>query len=587
MNDPQVFSTFLQNVANVTTPRVLLCITNYIDTFSTLLSLSDDDLDTFVSTTHTANSARGTNQKILITPEVILMLKAILFELKDRQKCGVLPTQAQLASLDAAQLNALRHARSTALSFQKNKKDSTSNATMTIPTLTNDNYDEFMAAFINLASRTIGVNELPLDYLLRQQTGNYNSPYPSREAKLKSCILLTGDNFRTDSEHLYSLLHQHIGTTGTGSNFIKNYEQSRNGYDCYRDIDSHFNNDTYKQNKASRANAALDKAIYVGEKRNFTIETYYNIMTKNFNLLASAGQTYVLNDSQKIQKFEKGIRDVNAIRYCVDSKKELDALPQADRTFDRFYNIFSSSMNKYLTMANANTNTYNLRSRGNPNSIIGATVTTPQSSLRGRGRGRGGRGRGRGHSRGGRGRHGNRNRHSGGGPLVNSYNSFAPVYGNFVAEAKVYPPSIYRNFTPQQRQSIEALKQQEGWINSTTPPPGFTIDQNSGKAIPSNAIISAIRTVNINAFNSAASGTGSIAPPSIIQIPPPPPIHPIPPPPPSRNTNNSTSQAGSSFGRSGQQQPPNNDSNASISMVSINGQSYSGKIFDQYGNPLN
>jgi hypothetical protein len=93
-----------------------------------------------------------------------------------------------------------------------------------------------MAAFINLASQTIGVNELPLDYLLRDHDGNYNAQYDTSEACLKACIVLNGDNFCTGSAQLYSLLNEHVGTTGIGSNFIQQYERTRNGYKCYKKI---------------------------------------------------------------------------------------------------------------------------------------------------------------------------------------------------------------------------------------------------------------------------------------------------------------------------------------------------------------
>ena len=39
---------------------------------------------------------------------------------------------------------------------------------MTIPKFASTNYNEFMTAFKTLASRQIGTNELPLDYLMRK-----------------------------------------------------------------------------------------------------------------------------------------------------------------------------------------------------------------------------------------------------------------------------------------------------------------------------------------------------------------------------------------------------------------------------------
>ena len=584
MDDQNVFRNWLINVVGNSPARSTTAITNFIETFNDLLTSSDEEIDNFVSTEHGANSGRtNANSKIIISPRTVLNLKAMLFELKDRIKCGAMPTLAQLQNLTAAQMSALRLNRSIAIEYKNKKKDASKNPTLDLPKLTNDNFDEFMAAFTNLASRTIGVNELPIDYLLRTTDGNYNAAYQSREEKLKACILLVGDNFRKDSAMLYSLLHEHIGTTGTGSNFITKYERSRNGYLCYHDIHNHFNNDSFKQNKASRATAALNKAVYQGDKRNFNIETYYNIMTKNFNLLESAGAEYTLTDAQKISKFEEGVKEVNAIRYCIDAKTAYDALPAADKTFDRYYNIFSSAMNKYTTMANTSSG-YNTRSRTSNTNIIGATsFSSSGRGTRGRGRGRGqGRGRGR-----GRGRSNNQsNRHSGGGP---GFDSFAPTYGNFVAEAKIYPPNVYRHLTLQQKKSVDALKQEQGWLSSTQPPPGFTIDQSTGKATPSNAIISAIQTASVAGGQSTLfPPTVPPGPPTMIQLPPPSnmSLPPPPPPPPTDSQSIDMTQAGSQFGRRGtRQQPP--DTQNSVSMVSINGQPYMGKIYDSSGNPLN
>jgi hypothetical protein len=392
------------------------------------------------------------------------------------------------------------------------------------------------------------------------------------------------------------MLNQHIGTTGVGSTFIHKYHVSRNGYKCFKDIDNHFNSDSFKQNKASRAIAALSNAVYQGDRRNFNIETYYSIMSTNFNALVNSGPDYALTEIQKIQKFEEGIKEVNAIKYCIDAKKDFDNLPPGLRTFDEYYNLFSTAMNKYITMTGTSSQRYNLRTRPNNNSFIRSTSTTNNHTMpNGRGgRGRGNfRGRGRGrhfNNRGPRGRHGGRgfggrhnyNRHNPSGTPFEPTNSFASTYGNFSPQAKLYSPDIYRNLTPQQRQSVDSLKSSQGWINSYTPPPGFTIDQNTGLAVPSNAIVSAIRTATINQTN-VSDNTPNNGPPSIIQLPPPS-IAPVPPPP-YPNPNNGTSQAGSSFGRQGQRQAPNDS--ASIGMVSINGHNYNGKIYDSMGNALN
>ena len=575
MNDPAVFAHFVQNVLGVTTPRVRNVIFDFVPTFNDLLSTTDDEIAAFVSTTHSSNSARGNTQKILIPSNVSISLQAMLFELKDRELCQALPDQATLQAITPVHLTALRRARATALEHKKNRSASTSSS-MTVPSFKGSNYDEFIAAFKSLASRQIGVNDLPLDYILRDEPpGNYMGVYASREEKLMKCIVFRGDKFKTDRESLYSLFVEHIGTTGVGSAFINKYESTRNGYAVYRDLKQHYANSTYLQNKATAANHAIQNAFYHGPRKNFTIKTYYTIMSNAFNDLNNAGPEYHLTDPQKIVKFEAGLQEDTAIRYAIDAKSTFDRLPTNEQTFDRYYNIFSSLVTKYTTLMSKSPSSSNTRNRGNPPNFIGSTTTNPSNRHGNRGRGsrrgrnRGGRG-GRGNGRGGfnSGRGGN--------------NQFTPTYGNFTAEAKIYNPDVFRNLTIQQKKDILQLKKSQGWIDSVTPPHGHTIDPNTGKAVVSNAIISAIQTVTGSNNNQTNGNNGTL--PSFINIPPAPSTNPPARPsvPPSQDQ--STSNAGSQFGRQGRR---NGNEAATISTVSINGQAYTGQVFDQFGNPLN
>ena len=575
MNDPAIFNDFIQNVMGINTLRVRNVITNFVPTFSNLLTTTDDEIATFVSTTHSSNSARGNTQKILIPSNVSVSLQAMLFELKDREVCQALPDQATLQAIMPIHITALRRARASAIEHRKNQSASTS-SNMTVPAFKGTNYNEFMAAFKSLASRQIGVNDLSLDYILRDDPpGNYMGAYASQEEKLMKCIVFRGDKFKTDRESLYSLFVEHIGTTGAGSAFVNKYESTRNGYAVYRDLKQHYANSTYLQNKATAANHAIQNAFYHGPRKNFTIETYYTIMSNAFNDLNNAGQEYHLTDPQKIVKFEAGLQEDTAIRYAISAKTTFDNLPANEQTFDRYYNIFSALITKYTTLMTKGSSPTNTRNRGNPPNFIGATTTNPtnrngnrgRGSRRGRNRGgQGGQGNGRGGSHFGRG--GN--------------NQFIPTYGNFVPEAKIYNQDIFRNLTTQQKKDILQLKKEQGWIDSVTPPHGHTIDQNTGKAVISNTLISAIRTATIGQAGTLQQGNS--LPPSIINVPPaatgtPPARHIVPPP-----QDASTSNAGSQFGHQGRR---NGNDAATVSTVSINGQAYTGQIFDQFGNPLN
>jgi hypothetical protein len=143
---------------------------------------------------------------------------------------------------------------------------------------------------------------------------------------------------------------------------------------------------------------------------------------------------------------------------------------------------------------------------------------------------------------------------------------------NFTAEAKNYEREVWNSLSSQQKRQVSDLKGAAGWINGYTPPAGFVIDTN-GYETPSTHVISAMQPIQ--------------------HVPPPPPpqhnfgVVPLPPPPVPAIINTNALQAGTSFGRQGSRAPPTSDqSQSNISMISINGRSYSGPIFDTNGNRL-
>ena len=85
MDQAPIFVNFLRKILGVTLNRTLTYITSFIKTFDDLLSSSDNEIDTFVKDVHYSKSARIANARTLIYSNVLMGLKSILFELKDRQ----------------------------------------------------------------------------------------------------------------------------------------------------------------------------------------------------------------------------------------------------------------------------------------------------------------------------------------------------------------------------------------------------------------------------------------------------------------------------------------------------------------------
>ena len=114
MDDPVLYVNFLTNVAGVTVARAQNELLTFANTFCTLLSSNEKELEKFVKDTHASNSARANNARILIPTRSVIALKAILFELKDHERCDALLTAAMLQALNANQMNQLRARRNQA-----------------------------------------------------------------------------------------------------------------------------------------------------------------------------------------------------------------------------------------------------------------------------------------------------------------------------------------------------------------------------------------------------------------------------------------------------------------------------------------
>ena len=350
MDDKNLFEEFLRDTLRIQSRRVRDSITEFISTFRDLLSSADDDIYTFVKETHSSNSARAANQKILIPASAVTSLKSILFELNDRDMCDAFPTAAILRNINDAQLVTMKNNRRSAIQMVAMRR-SQKLPDMQVPKLLSTNFEEFNTSFSSAVRRQVSLSGVSLSYLLRDNVpAHYEANWPTREEKLRHCLKFNGPIYDDDNQSLYSFLVQHIGTTGVGSNIVNTYKSSRN------DLVDHFKNDTYLENKATAANKSIVEAKYYGDRRNFTLETYYAIMSQNFLALDEAGPVHKLTEEQKITKFEGGLVEERAISYSIHAKSLWNPMAPAMKTFDTYYNLFSSYVNKHNTMSSTNPN---------------------------------------------------------------------------------------------------------------------------------------------------------------------------------------------------------------------------------------
>ena len=61
----------------------------------------------------------------------------------------------------------------------------------------------------------------------------------------------------------------------------------------------------------------MERAVYNGDCINFTLETYYTIMSKSFNDLSTAGSSHDFNGTKNRNAFEQDLKDLQAIHWYI------------------------------------------------------------------------------------------------------------------------------------------------------------------------------------------------------------------------------------------------------------------------------
>ena len=129
------------------------------------------------------------------------------------------------------------------------------------------------------------MNGIPVDYVMQGVTGTYDSPWTNLEDKLKNSLLHTGDYFNNDNITLYALYHQYI---------------------CPKVLVPILSTRTILKIIVANVTSTFSYTFRIMRDHiNFTLETYYTIMSKCFNDLSATRSAHNLNNTNKIKHLNK------------------------------------------------------------------------------------------------------------------------------------------------------------------------------------------------------------------------------------------------------------------------------------------
>ena len=299
MDDLPVFENFLSTQCGLTVNISREEKFGSVNSFTALYATSDVDINDFAKSMHTKNSASPANEKIMIPASAIIALKALLFELEDRARCGALSVLATLQALEAVKLNYIHVQREKSVAYKAKFSALSKLPEIKATKLTADNYEIFTTDFYYIMGRTIGMDGIPIYYVMLGVTGNSDYPWTNWQDKLNNCLSHSSDYFNNDNITLYLLYSQYIGTKGVDSNIINKYHSTKNVRKCHQDFELHFRNDDYLTKKATAATITMNSSVYNSDCRNFTLDNYYTIMSKTCNDSHATTSAHALNNKRK------------------------------------------------------------------------------------------------------------------------------------------------------------------------------------------------------------------------------------------------------------------------------------------------
>ena len=208
-----------------------------------------------------------------------------------------------------------------------------------------------------------------------------------------------GENYNTDHKAVFSLLVEHAKDSEIVL-IINRFAPTCNGRAAWRAMLAHMQSTSYMDTLKMQAMHKIKNAHYDGEKKDFGMARHYTIHTTAHNGLAEAGEP--ITDGMKITNFCYGIKDAVAVNYAITTK----SYPNANQTFEDFYNSFSVKLTSHITLLAASSSSSRSISAVSQHGGCGCDGRGYRGC--GHGRYRPYLGHGRGHGRGGRGHGGYR-----------------------------------------------------------------------------------------------------------------------------------------------------------------------------------
>lgn len=267
--------------------------------------------------------------KVTNMAESNLQLAAFLLRYKLRTSRVLNPGDVTLEAI-----REIKHLRES----EKAHKDSEA------PDIIEKNWPRTIEALERWLKGRLGVTKIPLAYVIRENeapmAGN-PSDFLTYQHEMIARAPIRDPNgefnrtFLTDRIRVFDLLAELTQHRPCWA-YVRTGERNSDGRAAFLALKAHYLGNDRVQSIAAQAESAIETARYLGEKRNFTFETYTQIHKENHHILDSlvADGYSGMDVGTKIRKFMHGIRDpkLDSVKNSMDAQKPAD-FDECERRF--------------------------------------------------------------------------------------------------------------------------------------------------------------------------------------------------------------------------------------------------------------
>ena len=237
------------------------------------------------------------------------------------------------------------------------------------PLISESKWTEWEPKFSNYLSTLIGMNGIPLSYVIRENDApDRTGPHTSFTEECIACAPLTGVAYESDC----SSVHQSLVSFTTGKpseHWIKSMQRFKDGRRSMIALRNHFSGEGNATRRIAEADR-IKETLHYRNERALTFETFLTKCEKMYNIYAQHGEE--MSEDAKIRFLFKKIQH-SALSSAIEAmKSKITTDTPGSVTYTTVANHISTAVSELPDYVAKNRNISGLQSDSVPNSIYNA-----------------------------------------------------------------------------------------------------------------------------------------------------------------------------------------------------------------------